>query len=364
MSDFFLSPRFCSIYIGLTIWLILAGSSFAAPLTVAVPETFDSSTFTQAFLVPYGKDAKITVASVTWSGRLEDLALRRSLDGQSSEWDLALIGDAELDQACQNGAIDRFDLQAFRAKEQFIAAATHRCGLGAFIYPISLIYDSKRFTGREPDSWAALWDIKRFPGKRILPGTARYTMEIALLADGVPPREVYSVLKTTEGIERAFKKLADIKNQIQWATTPEAVAQSLASGEVAMAIGSFNRAKPIKTTQGIPLKTIDNCNIYSLAYWAIPKGTKHKKQAYELVGYFTTAIRQRAIAENLGYGPTRKTVPGVNTNLAGLSLNGTKATALMFDSSFWSEQGSELEARFKTWLGTNKPETIPPATPR
>jgi hypothetical protein len=48
--------------------------------------------------------------------------------------------------------------------------------------------------------------------------TAKYSLEIALLADGVPPGDVYKVLSTPSGVDRAFKKLDELKPEIVWWT--------------------------------------------------------------------------------------------------------------------------------------------------
>ena len=41
-------------------------------------------------------------------------------------------------------------------------------------------------------------------------------LEWALMADGVPVADVYKVLGTPEGVDRAFKKLDTIKKDIVW----------------------------------------------------------------------------------------------------------------------------------------------------
>ena len=40
-------------------------------------------------------------------------------------------------------------------------------------------------------------------------------IEYAILADGVPLKDVYEVLSTSEGVDRAFAKLDSIKDSIQ-----------------------------------------------------------------------------------------------------------------------------------------------------
>lgn len=42
-----------------------------------------------------------------------------------------------------------------------------------------------------------------------------YNLEFALLADGVKVEDVYRVLSTPAGVERAFAKLSELKPHIQ-----------------------------------------------------------------------------------------------------------------------------------------------------
>ena len=47
--------------------------------------------------------------------------------------------------------------------------------------------------------------MKKFPGKRAIHKGALYSLEIALLADGVDRKDVYKTLSTPVGVDRAFK---------------------------------------------------------------------------------------------------------------------------------------------------------------
>ena len=67
-----------------------------------------------------------------------------------------------------------------------------------------------------PTSWADFWDTKKFPGKRALRRGPKYALEFALMADGVAPKDVYEVLGTPEGVDRALAKLDEIKGDIIW----------------------------------------------------------------------------------------------------------------------------------------------------
>ena len=77
-------------------------------------------------------------------------------------------------------------------------------------------------------------DVAKIPGKRGMRKTAKYTLEIALMADGVAPNDVYKTLATEAGVERAFKKLDQLKPNLVWWEKGSQPPQLLASGEVTM----------------------------------------------------------------------------------------------------------------------------------
>ena len=59
--------------------------------------------------------------------------------------------------------------------------------------------------------------------------------EAVLMADGVPPDEVYDVLSTGAGVERVLNRLATIRSDVVWWTSGAQAPQLLADGEVAIA---------------------------------------------------------------------------------------------------------------------------------
>ena len=63
---------------------------------------------------------------------------------------------------------------------------------------------------------------------------ARYNLEFALMADGVKTADVYKVLATKDGADRAFKKLTELKPNIQWWEAGAQPPQFLVAGDVVM----------------------------------------------------------------------------------------------------------------------------------
>ena len=91
------------------------------------------------------------------------------------------------------------------------------------------------FKGKQQNSINDVCDLKKFPGKRSLQKKPINNLEWALIADGVPAGEVYDVLSTEEGVQRAFKKLDTIKDSVIWWEEGAQPPQLLADKEVAFA---------------------------------------------------------------------------------------------------------------------------------
>jgi len=111
------------------------------------------------------------------------------------------------------------------------------CGVGSIVYNFVLGYDGDKIKTR------------RRAGR--ISGTSRSTrqagaaqgsedqLEIALIADGVAPADVYKVLSTPAGVDRAFNKLSQLKPHLIWWEKGAQPPQMLASGEAAM-VSAYN----------------------------------------------------------------------------------------------------------------------------
>jgi putative spermidine/putrescine transport system substrate-binding protein len=156
----------------------------------------------KAYFEPYEKaGGKIT--AVAYNG--EQAKIKAMIEVESPD----------VVRGCDEGLFEKLDWSKIGNKADFQKAAVHECGVGTFVWSTVMAYDGDKLkTG--PTTWADFWDVKKFPGKRGLRKGARYNLEFALMADGVKPADVYKMLATKDGAERAFKKLTALKSNIQW----------------------------------------------------------------------------------------------------------------------------------------------------
>jgi putative spermidine/putrescine transport system substrate-binding protein len=171
------------------------------------------------------------------------------------------------------------------------------------------------------------------------------------MADGVKPADVYKVLATKDGAERAFKKLTELKPSIQWWEAGAQPPQFLVAGDVVMST-AYNGRIDAANREGKSLKITWTGGIYDLDYWVIPKGTPNKEAALKFIAFASTADAQAEYAKNIAYGPTNsKALAKLDAaTLANLPTAPANAKdALQFNIKFWADQGEALEKRFASW---------------
>ena len=202
-----------------------------------------------------------------------------------------------------------------------------------------------------PQGWADFWDVKKFPGKRGLRWGAKYSLEFALMADGVAPKDVYQTLATPAGVERAFRKLDELKPYIHWWKSGQDPVRDLADGTVVMS-SAYNGRIAAAQAEKQRLAMVWSGGVYDFDFWALPVGVWKKQLAEEFIRFASQPEQQKAFAENIAYGPAnRKAVglldPQVAANLPTAPQNMQNAVGM--NVAFWAEHGEALEQRFQNW---------------
>ena len=149
------------------------------------------------------------MAEENWDGGVG--TLRAKIQGGNNNWDVVQVESEELLLGCEEGLYEKLDWAKLGGKDKYLPDAVNDCGVGAIVYSFILAYDGDKIKGDAPKSWADFWNVQKWPGKRALRKGPKTTLEIALMADGVAPKDVYKTLGTTDGVERAFKKLDQIE---------------------------------------------------------------------------------------------------------------------------------------------------------
>lgn len=228
------------------------------------------------------------------------------------------------------------------------------CAVGTDIYSTIFAYNKDKFPKGGPVSMADLFDTKKFPGARAFYKSPKTTLEFALIADGVPAKDVYKALATKQGVDRAFKKLDTIKPDIKvWWSAGAQPPQLLADGEVVMTVAWNGRIQDAIKTSKKNFQIVWDGQSMDVEFWAIPKGTKNLKTATDFVAFTMKPEVNAKLTEHIPYGPTvkeamTKVSPEILKDLPNAPQNSKNAFVL--SPQFWADHGQELTERFNKWL--------------
>ena len=282
--------------------------------------------------------------------------------------DVASVEYADAVRLCDEGLLEEIDPAILvaaedgtAATEDFIEGAITECFVATDVYSMVLAFDDSKFPEAKPSTPADFFDLEQFPGKRTMRKGAKFNLELALMADGVPAAEVYEVLGTPEGVDRAFAKLETIKNDVIWWEAGAQPPQLLADGEVTMAYAFNGRIFNAAQAEGKPFEIIWDGQIYEMEGWVIPKGAENLEEAKQFVAWTTSPAPQARAAEFISYGPPRRSAAAMVGNIEGTdqpmgpNLPTTEANmtnALGSDLEFWVDRDAELNERFNSWLAS------------
>jgi putative spermidine/putrescine transport system substrate-binding protein len=284
--------------------------------------------------------------------------------------DVASLEVAQVVKLCDEGLLEPIDPAILPAApdgtpaaEDFFEGGLNECGVATDMWANIYAYDSSKFPeGAGPSTIADFFDLQKFPGKRGVRKGPKSVLEISLMADGVKPEDVYSTLATPEGLDRAFAKLATIKDSIVWWEAGAQPPQFLADGEVVMSTAYNGRIFNAAQDEGKPFHIVWDGQVYEPELYAIPKGSPNLDEALEFIKFATSTEGLAAQAKQISYGPARKSSnateilykdgkTAMGPHLPTAPGNLTKA--LKSSQEFWADRDTELTERFNAWLASS-----------
>jgi putative spermidine/putrescine transport system substrate-binding protein len=308
----------------------------------------------QVYFEPFKATTGIQMIDESWDGGIG--VLRSKVEGGTdSGWDVVQVESEELTIGCDEGLYEPLDWSKIGGKEAYIEPAVSECGVGAILYDFVLSYDKDKLS-EEPKGWADFFDTAKFPGKRALRQGPKTNLEIALMADGVAPGEVYNVLATPEGVDRAFAKLETIKDDVIWWKSGAQPPQLLASGEVVLTSAYNGRIDAANRNDKRNFGIQWDGALFTLDSWVILKTSPNKESAYEFLALAGKPENQAKLPDAIAYGVTArgttelidpKRLPDLPT------APDNMANVVQISDSFWIENIDRLTERFNTWAAAN-----------
>ena len=281
-------------------------------------------------------------------------------------WQTLVVGAEDALLGCEEGLLEPLDParlppapDGVPATEDFIDGGLLECGIGSESYSMVFAYDYERLPDG-PRTIRDFFDVAKYPGKRGLRKSATFTLEMALVADGVPPARVYQELRTAAGADRAFAKLDTIREHAVWWETGSQPPQLLADGEVAATTAFNGRIFDAVAAEGKPFRIVWDAQVYALAYHVIPRGAAQRELAMDLIAFATSAEVAADQFSRIAYMPLRRSAQArIGAYYADPALDmrphmplapANAATAVRMDAEFWLDYKTELTERFRAWL--------------
>jgi putative spermidine/putrescine transport system substrate-binding protein len=303
-----------------------------------------------AYFEPFAKETGIRV--------VEDVGptmdkVKAQLDAGKVTWDVLIdIGAFRMFQGVKQNLLEPIDYNVVTNTKDLIDNSLFPYGVGTNVSSFVQTYSTKTYgAGKHPKSWAEFWDITAFPGHRSMQQLAFLTLEMALIADGVPADKLYPL-----DVERAFRKIKEIKPHIdKWTTTYGQPIQLLTDGEIDLT-QTFSSRTTEALAKGAPIAVEWNEGLISWDLWSVPKGAPNKAAAMQLINFSLDAKRQAHCATLYSNGPSNKlAIPLLSDDLRKRlpSSPGILEKQIWTDDKFWADNLAPLSERFTLWLAQN-----------
>jgi putative spermidine/putrescine transport system substrate-binding protein len=301
---------------------------------------------------PFAAANRIDVHIAEWEGQLSDLK------GDVIDFELP-----KAVEACDRGMLEKIDASTLpagddgaAAAKDFVPGAIGPCWVGSVVYSHLIIFSPGAFPAGRPATLADFFDTAKFPGKRALKrGSGKYNLELALLADGVAPAEVYPMLATEAGLTRAFAELASLGPNLTWYDRDGEAPERIRDGEAAFATALNGQLYDPKQTS--PLGVIWDKQLYEFDAFGIPAGDPTKDTALNFIRFATGSAPVAGVASLYPVGPARRSAfslvtknPENGADLRAILPTAHFETAFAVDDAWWRAHGDAMDTAWRNWL--------------
>ncbi|GAA1688068.1 ABC transporter substrate-binding protein [Microbacterium sediminicola] len=279
------------------------------------------------------------------SASIEDAIYQSMLEGEPGDYDIWQSSVAEVLLSTDNLLTipeeSQGDLLPEDVQDYYI---------GGFVFGEAQGWLTETYPDGGPQDWADFFDTEAFPGKRAwpgAPGSFDASYEIALLADGVAPEDLYPL-----DLERAEAKLDTIRDDLVFYQSYPEVQQLLTSGSAAIAVTVTGQFQAL-------INAGEDVTIQWNEAFAIPSGfvaqsdVENEAEVLALAAWINDPENQAVFTERTGYGPVNSEVfdylpEDVAANLVNSPEHADQV--LYWDNVYRGENYDTLVESYTAWL--------------
>ncbi|MCF1464592.1 ABC transporter substrate-binding protein [Agrobacterium vitis] len=295
-----------------------------------------------ALYEPFTKKTGIDIITVAGP---ELAKIKVQVQQKSVEWDVVDLLEAWVPQALRENLLEPIDAKIVDTSK-VLARARGTHAVAGTIFSGGIAFPANRL--KPIATWADFWDVQKFPGRRGLRTRINDTLEIALMADGVPPSQVYPC-----DIERAFKALDRIKPWVShWIAQTAQTVSLIQSNETDYTFTYTTRVKDMQAAN-VPIDYSFRQNILGVGWLGVPRGSKNRDAAMQFLDFCLDPDRQAELTNKSGDAPTNPTaLAKVEPAIKRWLVDVESPDNLFTNAGWWDTNLEALSIRFKEWLLT------------
>lgn len=279
-------------------------------------------------------------------GPVDEARLRTMVEARKVSWDVVDTSAAAAEQYCGK-YVEKLDFSVID-QSVFPKGTVGRCGVPAYFYSLVFMYDKEKYAKDPPTTIADFFDVKKYPGRRIVPPEiAVGLLEAALLADGVPKEGLYPL-----DLDRAFRKLEPIKRVTTFAKTYGQMQQMLVDRQVDMGLVLSARAyQALKA--GAPFQPVWDRTIVNWDDLVVPKDAPNKEKAMRFIAFASKAEPSARLAELASVQPINERIEPRYDRIQQTVNPFTPArrhSIVRADAAWWGRNFDQVTKRYTAWL--------------
>jgi putative spermidine/putrescine transport system substrate-binding protein len=313
---------------------------------------------------------KGTVNFLKYSGGLDQI--RAQVETGNVTWDIVDVLPHDARVGCDEDLFVRLDRNMFEPAadgtsmdDDVMLEVPNDCVVPQIFWSYVPFYKAGTFKGQQPSSIADFFDVQKFPGKRGIRYWPNAIIEMALVADGVAIKDVYKVLSTRAGMDRAFARLDYIKDEIVLWDHGEEPLQLVKSGEVAMSIAFNGRVGAAVLSNNEDFITVWDGQVLEESWVVLINGAPNADEAKEFLVHLSAPRQQAEQARYINYGPMRASAFDIiragepwfhnGKNIMEHMPNRPEVMprTIIANSEWWADYGNAVGERYLAWIAEN-----------
>ncbi len=344
-----------------------ATAAIAADLTVVSWGGAYTAAQQKALGAPWEANSGKSIHWESYNGGLGEV--KTQVESGNVTWDVVDLLADQIRTGCDEGLFvelpDSLWVPAADGKsmdEDLMVPRPNKCAAPVIWWSYLPFYQEGTFSGTQPSTINDFFDTATYPGKRGIHTWPQAIVEMALVSDGVAIADVYDVMGTSEGIDRAFAKLDTIKDDVVFWSSGAKPLELVSSGEVSMSLAYNGRVGGANLNDGANFAVIWDGQVLEEEWFGVTTGTKNLDLAMDFLKYATSPPAAADMAKWINYGPMRTSAlaiieagePWFNTGVTILEHMPNRAEVvdrtIVANPDWWADNGDEIQERYKAWM--------------